>query len=426
MFTVEGFVANERTPTVNGEPTASQHVVNAEQVAGVRFDPGLLRPYTENGEIWVDVTHGYEAATNEDGSPALNHNGMPVMRPIIEPQLVRERQARGLPVCNGMYVNNATTLRKDQWIMIDSLVRESIQARLRAYADLRAANTMGGFDGMATTILERELATDPGEAFADMDGLSEGRNFAHKFALQGLPLPITHSDFFIPSRFLAQSRAKGGPPADTMRIRAASRRCAELVEKTTIGVVTGPTYGLSTDYLQTSKVYGYLNHPARTTKTDMTTPTGANPDVILTDLLQARELMYAKNIYGPFVWYHSTDYDQYLDNDYWAGDEADGPVAPSRTLRQRILQIEGISAVRRLDYLPSDTHPFTSVLVDMSRDNDYVQAINGLEFTTVQWESKGGMQLNFKVMGIQVPYIKSAFLSGTTTETTGIVHCTTS
>jgi len=44
-----------------------------------------------------------------------------------------------------------------------------------------------------------------------------------------------------------------------------------------------------------------------------------------------------------------------------------------------------------------------------------------MELTTVQWESNGGMKLNFKVMAIQVPYIKS-----TSDGVTGIVHGTTS
>jgi hypothetical protein len=50
---------------------------------------------------------------------------------------------------------------------------------------------------------------------------------------------------------------------------------------------------------------------------------------------------------------------------------------------------------------------------------DVVRAINGLDLTTVQWESVGGMRLNFKVMAIQVPQIRSTYAGRC-----GICHAT--
>jgi hypothetical protein len=52
---------------------------------------------------------------------------------------------------------------------------------------------------------------------------------------------------------------------------------------------------------------------------------------------------------------------------------------------------------------------------------DVADAINGMEITTIQWSSAGGMQKNYKVLGIQVPRLRSDY-SGNT----GIVHGTTS
>jgi len=113
--------------------------------------------------------------------------------------------------------------------------------------------------------------------------------------------------------------------------------------------------------------------------------------------------------------YVSTGYDAKLDEDYVTGSAANGLAAPQGTVRQRLRQIDGITDVRRLDYLTGDV----VLLVQMT--SDVVEAINGMELTTVQWESNGGMKLNFKVMAIQVPYIKS-----TSDGVTGIVHGTTS
>ena len=241
--------------------------------------------------------------------------------------------------------------------------------------------------------------SDPGEAMVDMDGMTEGRAFAPKFDLVGLPLPITHSDFFLSARFLAVSRNKG-TPADTLRAEFAGRRVAEMIEKTLIGTLQGITYGDSTKYDRSSTIYGYINHPDRLTKTDLTTPTSTNGTTIMDDWLACRELLYAQNFYGPFMVYTSTDYDQYLDNDFKANSDL--------SVRERLLQIEGVQGIRRLDYLtPADSHAFTMIWVQMTED--VARAVNGMEVTTVQGESMGGMRINFKVMGIQVPQLRSDF-----------------
>jgi hypothetical protein len=82
-------------------------------------------------------------------------------------------------------------------------------------------------------------------------------------------------------------------------------------------------------------------------------------------------------------------------------------VAPTQTLRERLMKVGDITDVRRLDFLPASTNPFTMVMVQMTPD--VAQAINGMDITTVQWESVGGMRLNFKVMAIQVARLRSDF-----------------
>ena len=125
-----------------------------------------------------------------------------------------------------------------------------------------------------------------------------------------------------------------------------------------------------------------------------------------------RDLLYADNFFGPFMLYHSTGYDIFLDNDYFRS----GGTSVNQTLRARIESIDGISGVRRLDYLTSG---YQMIMVQMT--SDVARAVNGMDITTVQWESIGGMRLNFKVMAIQVPQLRADY-SGRC----GIVHATTS
>jgi len=365
----------------------------AQTIQGCQFDPGLMRPYFDSRGIrCVTVNTGKR---DSKGKPVFER------RPISE--------LLNLGISSPVF--NATSLRKDDWIEYDRVVVRAARSRLRAWADLAGANTFGGFNGLAKPILEYESMSDPGEAVGDMDVLAEGRNDKPRFNLQGMPLPITHCDFFLSARQLAVSR-QSGTPLDTTMAEAAGRRVAEMIEQTTIGTVTGMTYGTSTDYGTTSAVYGYTNYPYRNTKTDLTTPTGANPEAVVQDILEMRDQLYADNFFGPFVLYHSTGYDAFLDNDYFRT----GGTSANMTLRQRVEAIDGISAVRRLDYLTSG---YVLIMVQMTPD--VARAINGMDITTVQWEEKGGMMLKFKVMAIQVPQIRSDFDGRC-----GIVHATTS
>lgn len=352
-----------------------------EQLAGCRYDPGLLRPYIgKNGRKYVTVNTG----RTEDG------------KPVYEARLVTDMMNMGIPVP----VANATSLRKDEWIELDRVVIKAARQRLRAWTDLEAASSFGGFNGMAKMILEHETMSDPGEAVVDMDALTPGRTDSPKFQLEGLPLPITHSDFWFSSRRLAVSR-NTGTPLDTTMAEAAGRRVAEQIEKTLIGTITGVTYGAAANYSRNPTVYGYLNFPQRITKTNVTTPDGTNGATTVDDVLAMIQLANDANYYGPFMLYHSPDWNKYMDDDYRAQD--------SRTLRTRLREIEGITDVRSLDFLAGQT--FTLILVQMT--SEVARAVNGMEITTVQWETMGGMRVNFKVMCIKVPQLRADYNGNT-------------
>lgn len=353
----------------------------ANEMMRCHFDPGFLRPYVENGKKYVTVNNSF---------------GKPEVIPVAD--LVR----------NGLQspVLNATlALRKDEWLQMDNVVLKAARQRLRAWGDLASRNSYGGFNGMGKMILEHETMSDPGEALVDMDGLTDGRTDAPKFQLEGLPLPITHANFWFSSRRLAISR-NSGMPLDTSMGEAAGRRVAEVIEQTLIGTLSGITYGTAANYGNNPTVYGYTNHPDRVTKTDLTAPTATNGSTVVNEILAMRELLYNQNFYGPFMLYVSTGYDQYLDNDFKTDSD--------KTTRQRIREIDGIEDVRRLDYLTGN------VMIMVQMTPDVCRAINGMDITTVQWESKAGMQLNFKVMAIQVPQLRSDFNGNC-----GICHGTT-
>jgi len=368
------------------------------------YDPGMFRPYfDEKGRRMVTVRNGFRVDKETKK-----------LVPKYEGRLLKDLISEGIM----SPVFNATSLRREEWLQFDKIALRAMRARLRLWEDIARANTFSGFDGMSKMILEHETMSDPGRAFMDMDVLSEGADDTPYWQLEGLPLPITHSGFWMSRRRLAISR-NSGTPIDSTMLEAAARRIGEMVEKVAIGVYTGPSYGgASTQqggYGRTSTVYGLKNFPDRLTKTNLTTPTGSNPEATVADVLAMRDNMFDANFYGPFMIYHSTDWDRFLDNDYarLGGDNA------SMTLRDRLRKIDGIADVRRLDFLTSADDPFTLFMVQMT--GDVIRAVVGMPLRVIQWESMGGLRLNFKLMTIMVPQLRADYNGNC-----GILQATTS
>lgn len=375
----------------------------ANVLEGVRFDPGLLRPYVDrDGKKYATINTGktkYNEKTGRD-------------EPVFNKVLIKDLKDAGIE----SPVFNATTMRKQEWVHFDQRVNKEARARLRAWTDLSAANSIGGFNAMGSSTYEYEAMSDPGEAMQDMDGLTEERNDTPLFKLRSVPLPVTHGGFFFSSRTLAISRNKGMPLSTSMP-EAVARRIGEKIERQLIGTIAGMEYGTVTagpvahDGL--SKVYGYTNFPHTISFTGLSLPTGSNPDAIFADVLAMRDELYDNNMFGPFMIYTSKDWDQYLDNVFYVSGTGMGTTTgTSTTLRQMIKGIDGIQDVRRLDFF---TTPFSMIMVQMT--SDVCQAINGMDVTTVQWESHGGMRLNFKILAIQVPLLQADYQ-----ERCGILH----
>ena len=297
-------------------------------------------------------------------------------------------------------VTNANaTLRKDEWIELDEAIVKVSKERLRLVADLRSSGLQFTIpNGMGKTVLEVEAQSDISEARISMDGLTESQNDRPVFSLSSLPLPIIHKDFSFSARQIATGR-NTGMPLDTSTAEAAGRRVAEEAEKLAAGVLASYTFGGGT-------IFGLTNFPQRLTKV-MTTPTGvATAGDTVDDILDMRQQAHDALHFGPYKLYNSPAWDAFLDNDFNAN-------KGDNTLRERILKIQDISGITTLDFLTG----FQMILVQQT--SDVIREIIGMDITTVQWETQGGMQINFKVMAIMVPQLRADFNGNT-----GIVHGT--
>jgi len=296
-------------------------------------------------------------------------------------------------------VNNApTTMRKDDWKLMDEAVIRVAKPRLKAFGDLRSSGLQFVIpNGMAKTVLEYEDMSDITPATISMNGLRRSESDRPVYDLKSIPLPIIHKDFHIDARSLMVSR-NSSTPFDTSMAELASRRVAEEVEKLLLGVRDEFQYG-------GGALYGYLNFPGRLTG-DLTDPeaSGWTGKDLVSEVIAMRQQSIAKFHYGPWRLYTSPEWDAYLDEDY---SDAKG----DNTLRQRIELIRGINSVDTLDYLEG----LQMILVQQS--TDVVRAVIGMEIQTVQWQTHGGMELNYKVMCIMVPQLRTDQNGNT-----GIVH----
>jgi len=325
------------------------------------FNVGALRPYVGNdGHTYITVNQG----------------GKPVSVPLT---------------------NANATLRKDEWIHLDQAVIAAARPRLRAVADLRGRGLEYKIpNGMGKTVLESQNQSDISAAGITMDGMERSKEDRPVYDLTNLPLPIIHKDFSFTARQIAASR-NGGSPLDTTSAALAGIKVAETAEDLLIG-------SLSTFKFGGGNLYGYTNFPGRITAV-ITSPvaSGWTPATCISDVLGMVQSSIDAYHYGPWVLYYGPSWNKYMSDEY--KDESDA------TLAERLRRIEGLEDVRMLDRLSG----YDLVLVQMTQD--VARVVNGMDVTTVQWESHGGMLINFKVMAILCPQIRADFNSRT-----GIVH----
>jgi hypothetical protein len=357
------------------------------------FDPGMLRSFIESDPNSPD--RGRPCAQVRTGM--VYNTDKSLWEPKFEKRRVEEWEARGVR----SPVFNATTLTRDDWIQIDRAVVRTPLQRLSAYADLRAANVIGGFDAWSKLTYEYSAMGTAGEVVKDMDATAPARNDTPLNLIRSTPLPVIHGDFEYPQRLLDVSRGAGGA-LDTTMFSEVTRRFWEMVEKTCIGTETGVSYGTRSTgpfpHTGTSTEYGYTNWPYRITKTDLNSPTGTNPQDVVQDVMEMIETMNGAGYFGPFVLYHSTPYSIYLNSDYFRS----GGTSAVRSVRERLMELDGLSAIRRLDYLTSG---YQLILVDFG--TQMLAAIDGMQPRTVQWSERGGYIQKFMVLGVQTLVLKA-------------------
>lgn len=351
----------------------------ARQLLENELDVGIMRPYVaSNGQAYVTRnTAAYD----------------PKQQKVV-------LQPKAIPVRN----DNAT-LRFLDWIQLDDAVIKAALPRLKAVSDLQSRGLNYNLpNGIAKSVLQYQQQSNIGGAEISMDGLRQSESDRPVFSLIQFPLPIIHKDFQFSLRQVLESRT-GLSPLDTTTAQLAGRRVAEQVEQLLLGCTNTNFLGKTSFTWAANTIQGYMNYANRISYS-LTLPTAAGwtPADTVADVLQMIKASQQHNHFGPWVLYHGLLWGPYMNDDY-------KPTYNSTTLRERVMGIEDIQDVVSLDYVPD----YSLILVQMTQD--VVRMVVGMPITTVQWESHGGLQLNFKVMCVMVPQIRTDFYSNT-----GLVH----
>jgi len=294
-------------------------------------------------------------------------------------------------LANSMNINalrTNATLRYDEWKIYDTAVVKACQLRLRGVADLLSRGLEYNIgNGLGKTVLQYEDSSDMTDAEMSMDGINRGKGDRIEFTLKYLPLPIIHKDFQLNARVLQAGRVTG-QPIDTAQAELSAFKVAEKMEKILFNGSSDYSFGGGT-------IYGYLDAPNKnsvslTMDWNDASKTG---ELILADVLAMKQASITARHFGPWILYVPVAYETKLDNEF--------KTYGVKTIRQRLLEIDGIQDVKVSDHMTA-AHV---ALVQMTPDT--VRMVTGLPVTTVEWQSEGNMLFHFKVMTIMVPQVRA-------------------
>lgn len=315
-----------------------------------------------------------------------NDKGVSAVGGLAQRLLATNMDTKSLRPVVGMHAN--ATLRKDEWKTYDEAVLKAATQRRIGVADLLTYGlTYNLGNGLGTMVLEYETVNEFTAAEVTMDARARIQKDRPNFEIAYLPIPITHKDYSINARALAASRSRGDD-LNTTSAELASQKVAEMTEQYLFKGSGSFTYGGGT-------IYGYMTAPNRNQVTFSSDEwdNSAGGDDILADVMAMKQALIDARYYGPYMLYIPTNFETAIDDDYKA--------ASDKSIRQRIKEVDRIIDVKVADFLTDDN----VIMVQMTPD--VVRLVNGMELSNVEWNEEGGMTLNYKVMEIKVPQIRS-------------------
>jgi len=277
-----------------------------------------------------------------------------------------------------------SVLDRDEWKLFDNRVVQIARERLIIVNDLVQRGLVYNLRN-ALGVMQLEWATDGDIEPAEitMSGLNQAAKDTWEHGYVSMPIPIVHKEFQYNLRQLMAAR-NHGRDLDGTHGDLAARKVAEKIEEM---VFVGANVSMNN-----GRIWGLTTHPNRNTGSMTAAWASATGEQIVGDVLAAVQKEINDFQQGPWIMYVPLTATTRLANDYKANSDD--------TIMERIMKIDGIAAIR-----PTTKISAGFLLVQLSSDT--VEMVNGFGPTMVEWETKGGFELNFKIMSIMVPRIRA-------------------
>lgn len=284
-----------------------------------------------------------------------------------------------------------STLRKDEWESLDRMVVETGKEILVGVQDLRAGAGTLRTVSIATSLAQYNKMSAMPASTLSMNPLMDAERGRVNFTLAGVPIPFAFNDFQLDIRTVTASRLLGDGLDMTQGTEAAYQ--VALTWETMLFNGT-PAIAIADRAGTLSTIYGYKTHPDRNTGTavgDWGHATLGYVNAINT--IQAMKLALQNDrFYGPY-WL-------YVNPMNWT-DIGSVNAATDRRVIDVIRQDPEIAAVRLSPRLLSGE----IILVDPKPRS--VQWVEAAMIRPVEWDEKGGLGTNYRVIGAGAPLIKS-------------------
>jgi hypothetical protein len=325
-----------------------------------------------------------------------------VIRALAEPGglTVRNMRAPGFRALDELINTDGfralAPLPERSQIVLDNAVVEVGLERLTFAADIMAAGlTYNLSDPLSLTQLAWNKSNKVGAAQRTMSPSARGENKLPAVLEDRLPIYLTTDNFSLDIRTLKMSQ-RVGMPLDTALIKACTRSVNEAIEDAAIN-------GATTIDGQDLQVAGYsapglVNAPnaatqALTAAAWDATPVGAT---IYTETQAMLTKLRANKKYGPYRMYVNTEVGANLDADYVTA-------APQNTIKERLLKIEGLQAIRTADMMPA------AKVVVVQMTSDVIDMVVGQKPTVIPYTSLDSFTFHNLVMAIMIPRVRSDY-----------------
>jgi hypothetical protein len=278
-------------------------------------------------------------------------------------------------------------------VMLDNAVVKVGLERLTFAADIMAAGLVYTLtDPLSVTQLAWNASNKVGAAQRTMSPSARGENKLPAVLENRLPVYLTTDNFSLDIRTLRMSQ-RVGLPLDTNLIEQCTRSVNEAIEDAAINGATT----IDGQDLQVAgyKAPGLVNAPNAATQA-LTLASWDNTPVPATIYAEVKAMMTklrANKKYGPYRLYVNTEVGANMDDDYVTA-------APQNTIKERLMKLEGLQAIRTADLMPANK----VVLVQMT--SDVIDMVVGQTPTVIPYTSLDGFTFHNLVMAIMIPRVR--------------------